>query len=203
VTSALLATLAGLGAGFSLIIAIGAQNAFVLRQGIRREHVALVVAICVISDGLLIGLGVIGFGFLASQAPVVITIVRWVGAAFLVTYGVLAARRALKPASLVAAEDRKTGSWISIALTCLAFTWLNPHVYLDTVLLLGSLANTHGTSGRWFFALGAAIASLIWFCALGFGARLLTAFFARPLSWRVLDGSVAALMFVLAGTLVL
>jgi L-lysine exporter family protein LysE/ArgO len=196
------AALAGLGLGLSLIIAIGAQNAFVLRQGLRREYVLLVVAICALSDLALIGLGVGGGGLLFTAVPWLVEVVRWVGAAFLLVYGALAARRAFRPERLTASEDavaRRPG-WLAIAGTCLALTWLNPHVYLDTVVLLGSVASTHG-EWRWAFGGGAGLASILWFSLLGFGARLLAPLFARPLAWRLLDGIIAAVMITLAVTL--
>lgn len=184
----LLAVATGFGTGLSLIVAIGAQNAFVLRQGIQRHAVPVIVAICAGSDAVLITLGVAGVGVVAGAWPAATTVLTLVGAAFLLGYAFLAARRALRPSVLVAAG----GAARPAVLTALALTWLNPHVYVD-VLLLGSLAAAHG-SGRWGFAAGAVLASLCWFSALGFGARLLTGFFARPSSWRVLDGLVATTM---------
>lgn len=193
---------AGLGLGLSLIVAIGAQNAFVLRQGIRREHVGAVVAICAASDVVLIMAGVGGAGLLFTKFPSLIIVIRYAGAVFLVTYGVLAARRMLRPAALEADMSARHTALAATALTCLALTWLNPHVYLDTVALLGSIANTYG-AGRWWFALGACVASIGWFAGLGFGARLLRPIFARPIAWRILDGLVALTMFVLGLLLVL
>lgn len=198
------AALAGLGLGASLIIAIGAQNAFVLRQGLRREHIGVVIVICAASDIVLIALGVAGAGALFTAVPWLVTVARIAGGAFLLLYAVLAARRALRPdpGSLQADETRRSPRAGAIALTCLALTWLNPHVYLDTVVLLGSIASTHG-DGRWAFGAGAAIASILWFTALGVGARTLAPLFARPVAWRVLDGLVAAVMVVVAVTLLL
>jgi L-lysine exporter family protein LysE/ArgO len=195
----LLAMAAGFGTGLSLIVAIGAQNAFVLRQGIRRHAVLAVVAICAVSDAVLIALGVAGVGSLVHARPVALTVVGLAGGAFLVGYGILALRRVFRPGALTAGGDA-TGSTRRAVLTCLTMTWLNPHVYLDTVLLLGSVAATHGAL-RWDFGLGAVIASGCWFAALGFGARLLRGFFARPGSWRVLDGLVAATMITLGVSL--
>lgn len=192
----------GLGSAASLIVAIGAQNAFVLRQGLRREHVLPVVLICVLSDALLIAAGVAGIGVLVKQAPVALTIVRWAGFAFLLGYAVFAARRALRPQALNAA-GAVAGSFAAAVGTCLAITWLNPHVYLDTVLLLGSLSASHGDPGRWVFGAGAATASVLWFSLLGFGARFAAPVFARPVAWRILDGGIAVLMLVLAVLLVL
>ena len=226
--------LAGLGLGLSLIIAIGAQNVFVLRQGIRREHVFAVAAICALSDLALIVVGVSGIGAVLEAVPWLVDVIRWAGAAFLVGYGVLAARRALKPGgeALVAAEGLDTAGGISsvdeafagpgtsdtviapvrtrpvrstlaaAVLTCLALTWLNPHVYLDTVFLLGSVANTHG-DGRWAFAAGAGIASIVWFFTLAYGARLLGGVLASTRAWRILDAIIAVVMVTLGVMLVL
>ena len=269
--------IAGLGLGLSLIVAIGAQNVFVLRQGIRREHVLAVAAICALSDLALIVVGVSGIGAVLEAVPWLVDVIRWAGAAFLVGYGVLAARRALRPTgeALIAGEaadssasrrswptsetgrgrDRQlaesvdgmdaTGTRVqgssplpaasvgsgplpaaSVAtsrspgsasaprpnagrstlaaavLTCLALTWLNPHVYLDTVFLLGSVANTHG-DGRWAFAAGAGVASLLWFFGLAYGARLLGGVLASPRAWRVLDAVIAVVMVALGVSLVL
>ncbi|MEU9433431.1 LysE/ArgO family amino acid transporter [Streptomyces sp. NPDC048252] len=197
----LTAAAAGFGTGLSLIVAIGAQNAFVLRQGIRRDAVLAVVGICALSDALLIALGVGGVGALVVAWPGALTAVAWIGGLFLLCYGALAARRAFRPAGALAAEGESAGSLRRAVLTCLALTWLNPHVYLDTVFLLGSVAADRGPL-RWTFGLGAALASLCWFAALGFGARLLGRFLTRPAAWRVLDGLVAATMIVLGVTLV-
>jgi L-lysine exporter family protein LysE/ArgO len=198
--------LAGLGLGLSLIIAIGAQNAFVLRQGLRREHVLAVVLVCALSDAVLIAAGVAGGGMLFTALPWLVDVIRWAGAAFLLAYGVLAAVRALRTPRPDAGGLRAGpagGAGLGAALvTCLALTWLNPHVYLDTVLLLGSVASTHHEN-RWFFAGGAAAGSILWFSALGFGARLLAPLFAKPLAWRLLDGIIAVVMIVLAISLVL
>lgn len=196
--------IAGLLTGLGLIVAIGAQNVFVLRQGIRREHVLLVVAICAVSDAVLIAAGVAGLGALVAQAPWLSAAARWAGAAFLLVYGLLAARRALTPQHEVfdAASDDATAARpvragaLGVALACLAFTWLNPHVYLDTVVLLGAIAATKALP--WVFAAGAATASVLWFSSLGYGATRLAPVLATPRAWRVLDGLVALTMFVLA-----
>ena len=199
-TNALSAAAAGFGTGLSLIVAIGAQNAFVLRQGIRRDAVLAVVGICALSDALLIALGVGGVGAVVVAWPGALTAVGLIGGAFLLVYGVLAARRVFRPSALHA-EGESTGSRRRAVLTCLAMTWLNPHVYLDTVFLLGSIAAARGPL-RWTFGLGAVCASLCWFTALGFGARLLSRFLAKPSAWRVLDGLVAATMIGLGAMLV-
>jgi L-lysine exporter family protein LysE/ArgO len=195
----LLAMVAGFGTGLSLIVAIGAQNAFVLRQGIRRHAVPAVVVICAASDAVLIALGVAGVGSVVHAKPVALTIVGLAGGTFLVCYGVLALRRVFRPAAL-SGEGLPVESTRRAVLTCLTMTWLNPHVYLDTVLLVGSIAATHGAL-RWDFGLGAVLASVCWFAALGFGARLLRGLFARPSAWRVLDGLVATTMITLGVTL--
>jgi L-lysine exporter family protein LysE/ArgO len=199
-TPALLAVASGLALGLGLIVAIGAQNAFVLRQGLRLEHVAAVVAVCAVSDLALIMAGVLGAGAALSQVPWLIPVVCFAGAAFLLGYGVLAARRALRPGALLP-DAAGTGAGLAATVaTCLALTWLNPHVYLDTVVLLGSMASTFGEH-RWQFAAGAGLGSVLWFTALGFGARLLRPVFARPAAWRVLDGGIAVVMTALAVSL--
>ncbi len=196
------AALAGLGLGLSLIVAIGAQNAFVLRQGLRREHIVVVILICALSDAALIALGVAGAGWVFDRVPWLVDVVRWAGAVFLAVYGALAARRALRPTGLAVASGAATGaSLLAVAGTTLALTWLNPHVYLDTVVLLGSVASTHG-QWRWAFGAGAMLGSVLWFSALGFGARLLAPAFARPTAWRVLDGVIAVVMVAIAVSLV-
>lgn len=188
----------GLSAGLSLIVAIGAQNAFVLRQGIQRSYVAMVVAVCAVSDLLLILLGVAGIGVLLDRAPAALVVIRWAGAAFLLAYGALAAWRAFRGQQLDQTLGKPSGSRAAVLATCLAFTWLNPHVYLDTVLLLGSLAAAQGESGRWWFAAGAGLGSIAWFTALGAGARFLTELFRRRAAWRVLDAGIAVVMVTLA-----
>jgi len=196
------ALLAGLGLGLSLIVAIGAQNAFVLRQGLRGEHVGAVVAVCAASDLVLISAGVAGVGALVQQAPWALVAVRVGGAAFLLGYAAHALQRAVRLAdsTLDARRAPERGTLGGALATALALTWLNPHVYLDTVVLLGSIAGTHGDS-RWWFGLGAVVASVLWFLALGFGARLLRPVFARPAAWRVLDGAIAVVMALLAASL--
>ena len=210
--------LAGLGLGLSLIVAIGAQNVFVLRQGIRREHVFVVVAICALSDAALIVAGVAGLGFVLSAAPWLVVVARWAGALFLLSYGILAARRAWRGGEELVVEGSDGGTPRSagqaatatltstrlapVVLTTLALTWLNPHVYLDTVLMLGSIAATHGDE-RWLFAAGAIAASLLWFTALGFGARYVGRWLRTERSWRILDAVIAVVMIAIAISLVL
>ena len=190
-------TAAGLLTGLSLIVAIGAQNAYVLRQGLAREHVGIVVAICALSDLVLITAGVAGIGRIVEHAPWVLDVVRWLGVAFLSWYGVSSLLRARRPESLRAAE-RATVSRRGVAGRAMALTWLNPHVYLDTVLLLGTIANHEGPTGRWWFAVGAAVASILWFCALGFGARFASPVLARPRAWQVLDVLIGVVMLLIA-----
>lgn len=191
----------GFVAGLSLIVAIGAQNAFVLRQGIRNEHVLPVVILCAVSDLVLIAAGVAGVGALVTAHPQLMTIARYGGAAFLLGYGLLAARRALQPA-VMTPGDAGSARLPAVLLTCLALTFLNPHVYLDTVVLLGTLASQQG-DGRWRFGAGAALASLVWFFGLGFGARRLAGLFAKPVTWRILDGAIALTMIALSVSLAL
>lgn len=198
----MLPTLSGLAAGLSLIVAIGAQNAFVLRQGLARQHVPLVIAVCAISDAVLIAAGVAGLGALVTHAPVALEIVRWGGAAFLIGYGIRAAVRAWRGESLQGTGESATRAWGPVLATTLALTWLNPHVYLDTVVLLGSMAAAHGDD-RWLFGIGAMAGSVLWFSALGLGARLLEPVFRRRSAWRVLDGVIALIMVALAAQLLL
>lgn len=195
---------AGFALGASLIIAIGAQNAFVLRQGITRQHVAPVVAICVLVDASLISLGVAGFGALVERVPSLLAIAAWGGAAFLGVHGALSLRSALAPHALHAEDARRTGGTLAAAVgTVLAVSLLNPHVYLDTVVLLGSVASQYPAEQRWWFGLGAVTASTCWFTALGFGARALAPLFERPVAWRVLDVAITAIMWSIAASLVL
>jgi L-lysine exporter family protein LysE/ArgO len=191
----------GFVTAFTLIAAIGAQNAFVLRQGIRREHVLPVVAVCTVSDMALIAAGIGGFGVLIAAHPDIVTVAKIGGATFLVGYGLLAARRALRPATLNPAEVAPA-RLAGVLATCLALTFLNPHVYLDTVVLIGALANQHA-DGRWLFGVGAIAASAVWFTSLGFGARRLSGLFAAATTWRILDGVIAATMIGLGAYLAL
>jgi L-lysine exporter family protein LysE/ArgO len=200
-TSSLAAAAAGLGTGLSLIVAIGAQNAYVLRQGVRREHVGPIVAICAASDAVLIAAGIGGLGALVKKMPTVVTAIAWIGAVFLVTYGLLAARRAWRQQDHLDSGGDSAKSLRTAVLTCLALTWLNPHVYLDTVLLLGTVGNSYG-GAHWYFALGAMTGSVLWFSGLGFGAGRLGRVLARPKAWRVLDGIIAVTMITLGVAMV-
>ncbi|WP_241961104.1 LysE/ArgO family amino acid transporter [Salinibacterium hongtaonis] len=249
---------AGFGVGFGLIVAIGAQNAFILRSGVRRQHLLAVVLVCAISDVVLITSGIAGIGALLDSVPWVISLIRWGGVAFLTAYGLMAAWRAWRPrARGLTVEDthddateresapvvalapahaamgastsprgttsesgttmvqapprpaaarrgmRTRSTLVTAVLTALAFTWLNPHTYLDAVVLLGSIANTHGDSGRWMFGLGAITASFVWFTLIGFGSRLLAHRLASPTAWRILDGIIAVIMLSIALSLAL
>ncbi|MBF0673230.1 MAG: amino acid transporter [Salinibacterium sp.] len=229
--------LSGFVLGFGLIAAIGAQNAFILRQGVRGQHLLAVVLVCAASDLVLIFGGIAGVGAVLENAPWVVTLVRWFGVAFLTTYGLLAAKRAWRPSgqgltieepapSAVDAEvaseaspasggggtatltvpvvETRTATRSTLAtavLTALAFTWLNPHAYLDAVVVLGSVANTHGDPARWIFGAGAILASFAWFTLIGFGAKLLSKKLASPKAWRILDASIAVIMLTLAASL--
>lgn len=249
------ALLAGLGLGLSLIVAIGAQNLFVLRQGLRREHVAAVALVCTVSDVVLIVVGVSGIGLILHAVPWLAVAMRYAGAAFLAVYAVMALRRAWRPTgdalrvdaaapaaadgsvragrasdggdvrtgdvrtgdvrgstvrgSTVRAGTAHTGTahtataarLAPVLATCLALTWLNPHVYLDTVFLLGSVASTHGEL-RWWFAVGAGCASAIWFFSLAYGARLLGRWLSTPRAWRIVDAVIGVVMLLLAANLV-
>ena len=205
--SALLnSSLAGLLTGLSLIVAIGAQNAFVLRQGLRRAHVGPIVTVCTVSDVALIVAGVTGVGVVVQHAAWALQAVRWFGVAFLTWYGRSSAWRARHPSALSTSADGTAAgpgaAGRSAALRrILALTWLNPHVYLDTVVLLGSIANTHGPSGRWAFAVGAAAGSTLWFTGLGFGARFAAPLLTTPRAWQVLDLLIAATMLAIAAKL--
>ena len=194
--------LQGLALSLGLIVAIGAQNAFVLRQGLRREHVASVVFFCAISDALLMAAGVLGMGQALGERPMVAHALALAGAVFLAVYGWQALRRALQQNGLLAAEDGQGLSWASAMAQAAAFTLLNPHVYLDTVLLVGSIGAQQPAGLQPWFVAGASSASLLWFCALGFGARWLAPLFAQPRAWQVLDILIGLTMWVLSGMLV-
>jgi L-lysine exporter family protein LysE/ArgO len=187
----------GFGLGFGLILAIGAQNAFVLRQGIRGQHVFMVVLACSLSDAVLIAVGVGGFAQLVAQAPAILPVVRYGAAAFLLIYGAMAFWSAWRGVgTLEPATDGVSGGWAVLG-SCLTLTWLNPHVYLDTVVLLGSVSARY-PEHKLAFGFGACAASFVFFFALGYGARLLAPVFARPRAWQVLDLGVGAVMFIIA-----
>lgn len=194
--------LTGLATGMALIVAIGSQNAYVLRQGILRAHVLPIVVFCALSDVLLIAAGIGGAGVLVRGNDTLMQLTRYGGALFLASYGALAARRAWQGSQM----QLGPGSGVSLATAlsaCFAFTFLNPHVYLDTVVLLGSIANQRPDAGRWLFGAGAAVGSVLWFCGLGFGARFLAPLFATVRAWRVLDALIALTMGIMALLLLL
>lgn len=182
--------------GLSLIMAIGAQNAFVIRQGLTKKHVLLVVLICAISDALLILIGVMGLGALIAGLPWLLEIIRWFGVLYLTWFGFRSLRSAFKAQSLDT-SGLHSPSAKTVVLSVLGFTFLNPHVYLDTVILLGSIGNQFGDD-KWWFALGGALASVVWFSAIGFGARAASRFMAKPVFWKTLDLVIAAVMFGIA-----
>ena len=184
--------LAGLFTGLALIVAIGAQNAFLLRQGIRGEHVLPIVLTCLLSDVVAITAGVAGLGAVLERWPGVLPVAQVLGGVYLIAFGVHAAMRAWRPKGLEAGEGTALTPARAVLLT-LALTWLNPHFYLDAILMLGTVANSFG-GDRWWFLAGALLASLLWFFGLGYGARLLRGLFARPGAWRVLDSGIAVLM---------
>ena|SRR5690554_713898 len=194
------AVFAGFGLGLSLIVAIGAQNAFVLRQGIRRAHVFAVCLTCAVSDAALIAAGVAGFGSLAQALPWLEPAMRWGGALFLLAYGLRAFLSAWRGGAGMAVAGQGAGSLGAALATCLALTWLNPHVYLDTVVLLGAVSAQY--DDRLGFALGAMTASFVFFFSLGYGARWLAPVFAGPRAWRVLDAGVGLLMWAIAFALI-
>lgn len=197
------AAASGFIAAAGLIIAIGAQNAFVLRQGLQQSYVGLVVLVCMLGDIVLILAGVAGIGALVHQWPWLLQLLRFGGAAFLAIYGAIAAQRAIRGGGALSAAGTTKQHWRPVLLTVLAFTFLNPHVYLDTMVLLGSLSTRYPTEIRWAFALGACCASAAWFSLLGYGARLLLPVFKNPRAWRVLDSIMAFFMLGLSLLLLL
>ena len=199
-SAALSAAATGATLGLTLIVAIGAQNAFVLRQGLRREHVGAIVAFCAAADALLMIAGVAGLAQLLGDRPALALWLTAGGAIFLAIYGLRALRRALKPAALQAAEGTAAITLPQALVQTAAFTLLNPHVYLDTVVLVGTVGAQMGQA-RWWFAGGAAGASVLWFTSLGYGARLLAPVFARPRAWQVLDALIGVTMLLLSGLL--
>jgi len=192
--------LAGFLTGLSLIVAIGAQNAYVLRLGLARNHVGVAVAICAGADALLIALGVGGLGAIVQAHGDVLTAIALIGGAYLLWFAFRSFRSALHPEVLLPSQQQPQAV-AAVALAVLGFTFLNPHVYLDTILLVGTIGASFGAD-RWWFALGAAVASLVWFTGLGFGARLLSPLMARPVTWRVLDAAIGVVMLTIAIVLV-
>jgi L-lysine exporter family protein LysE/ArgO len=185
--------------GLSLIIAIGAQNAFVIRQGLKKQHVFLVVIICSVIDAALIALGIGGLGAVISGLPWLLEVIRWVGVAYLTWFGIKSIINATKTQSLDASgtESKSAGK---VAATIVGLTLLNPHVYLDTVIFVGGIGNTFGEN-RWFFAFGAMLASVVWFFSIGYGARAASRYMSKPVFWKVLDSIIAVIMFTLAVSL--
>jgi L-lysine exporter family protein LysE/ArgO len=190
------AFLPGFLSGLSLIVAIGAQNAFVIRQGLSRQHVFVVVAICAIADAALIALGIAGLGAIIQGLPWLLEGVRWFGVAYLTWFGIKSVRSAFKN-DVMDVSGEQTTSLKKVVAAVLGFTLLNPHVYLDTVILLGSISNQFAED-RWVFGFGAMTASIVWFSAIGFGARAASRFMSKPIFWRVLDSIIAAVMFTIA-----
>ena len=195
----MIALIPGFLTGLSLIVAIGAQNAYVIRQGLLRSHVLLVVIVCSFSDTLLIVLGTGGLGELVKANENLLAVIRWLGVAYLAWFGIRSLRSAFKENRLLASGATET-SWKKTLATVLALTYLNPHVYLDTVIFVGSLANQF-TSDRWYFATGASLASLLWFTSIGFGAKAASTIMSKPIFWRIFDTCVAFIMFSIAFTL--
>lgn len=193
---------AGFSLGLTLILAIGSQNAFILKQGIRNEYLFTVCCICALSDAALIVLGVTGFGAIVKTYPAGVVVARYCGAAFLIVYGLLSLRSAIYSRHALIASDQASTSRAKTVLICLAFTWLNPHVYLDTVILLGGISTQYRPQ-HWLFTSGAITASLVFFFSLGYGARLLAPFFQRPVAWRLLELFVGLTMLAIAASLVL
>jgi len=194
-----IALIPGFLTGLSLIVAIGAQNAFVIRQGLLRSHVLLVVAVCSLSDAFLIILGTGGLGEIVKANEHLLTFIRWLGVAYLTWFGIRSLRSAFKENQLLASGAAET-TWKKILATVLALTYLNPHVYLDTVIFVGSIANQF-TTDRWYFAFGASLASLAWFTSIGFGAQAASKLMSKPIFWRIFDTFVALVMFSIAFTL--
>ena len=192
--------LTGLLAGLSLIIAIGAQNAFVIRQGLARNHVFAIVLICAISDTALIFLGTAGLGTVVTALPWLIPVMRWLGVGYLVWFGINTLRAMFKNDHLDASGNVKQLTIGKAFATTLMLTWFNPHVYLDTLVFLGTLANQFGDS-RWTFAMGAAAGSWLWFSGIGFGATKASKLMSNPKFWKILDGTIALVMFSIAGLL--
>ena len=192
----MIAFFTGMFTGWSLIVAIGAQNAFVIRQGLTKKYVFTVVAICALCDALLIAAGVAGLGAVIRALPGLLEFIRWFGVAYLLWFAVKSVRSAFKSDSLKITGDASTG-YLKTVLSVLAMTLLNPHVYLDTVIFVGSIANQFGDA-RWQFAFGAMSASLVWFFGLGYGSRAAARFMSKPIFWKVLDSAIAVVMVTIA-----
>ena len=195
----MLAITTGFASGLALIIAIGAQNAFVLRQGLKRQNILAVVLFCAVADAVLIGAGILGLGAVIESVPWLLVVLRFGGAAYLVWFGIGSIRRAISPSTLEASGQAKSNLAKAIG-TAAALTFLNPHVYIDTVILLGSIGNQF-VNDRWWFWLGASIGSFVWFFGLGYFARVLAPFTSSMRFWRILDSLIAVVMFFIAGYL--
>lgn len=193
---------AGIMMGLSLIVAIGAQNAFVLRQGLRNEHVFAVCAACAISDAILIVVGVTSFAKVATWLPWIDPAMRYGGAAFLIWYGAKSMHSALRSTEALAIGTAEKADLTKTLLACLAITWLNPHVYLDTVVLLGTIS-TQFPGGRWSFGAGATFGSFLFFFSLGYGATKLRPIFSKPSAWRTLEAAIAVVMWMIAFKLII
>lgn len=191
----------GFSLGLSLILAIGSQNAFVLKQGLRRQHVFVICLVCGLSDAILISLGVMGFGVIVKQFPLIETFARYGGALFLTVYGLISIKSALTTDHSLAPEANNAKSLLKVIAMCLAFTWLNPHVYLDTVVLLGSIS-TQYKPDEMLFCIGAITASFMFFFALGYGAKYLAPVFEKPNAWKVLEFLIGVIMFSIAASLI-
>jgi L-lysine exporter family protein LysE/ArgO len=200
--TALVLVLTGMLTGLGLIVAIGAQNAFLLRQGLRHQQVGPLVLFCILADAVLIGLAVLGVGAVVATWPPFLEVARWGGGLFVIGYGLHAGWRALHPGETLEADGGRAGTLARALATMVALTVLNPHVYLD-VVLLGTIANSHGPEGRWWFYTGVVLGSTAWFTALGYGSRRLAPFFARPRSWQVLDAVIAVVMVAIGAGLIL
>jgi L-lysine exporter family protein LysE/ArgO len=194
-----LAITTGFASGLALIIAIGAQNAFVLRQGLKRQNIFAVVLFCAVADAVLIGAGILGLGAVIESVPWLLVVLRFGGAAYLVWFGISSIRRAISPSTLEASGQSKSNLAKAIG-TAAALTFLNPHVYIDTVILLGSIGNQF-VNDRWWFWLGASIGSFVWFFGLGYFARVLAPFTSSMKFWRILESLIALVMFFIAGYL--
>jgi L-lysine exporter family protein LysE/ArgO len=195
----MIAFIPGFLAGLSLIIAIGAQNAFVIKQGLTKKHVLLTVAICAVADALLIALGAAGLGRILQSLPTLLEAIRWLGVAYLTWFGIKSVRSVFQ-SEVMGTSTSESASAKKVAKTVLGFTFLNPHVYLDTVILLGSISNQF-KENRWFFSFGAMLASLIWFTSIGYGAKAASRFMSKPIFWKILDSIIACVMFSIAGYL--
>lgn len=193
--------LAGLGLGFSLILAIGSQNAFVLKQGLLRSHVFAICLFCAVSDAILISAGVAGFGAVTAKFPQLVMVAKYAGAMFLLMYGLKSLYASVTVSHAMTTSDVHIRSLKKVLLLCFAFTWLNPHVYLDTLVLVGMVST--GATNKAIFASGAVSASFIFFFSLGYGARLLSPIFAKPKAWNILDALIGILLVGLAINLVL